>query len=183
MSKRILLVVALVVALTAVAGAQRVTIPEDLAGKMKSAGLQIIEDEVEAPAFTVSNLDGGQISLSSFRGKVLFLNFWATWCPPCRKEMPSMERLYQTLKGEEFEILAVDLREKPEDVKSFVSDGGYTYPIGIDSKGSVGGMYGVRSIPTSYLIGPNGYVIAGTVGGREWDSKEIVKIIRSLSRL
>ncbi len=87
--------------------------PEDksLESLYASAGIQRVSPPVEAPNFTLSNLEGSEVSLKDFEGKVVFLNFWATWCGPCREEMPSMERLWQRFKEEDFVILAVDLRE------------------------------------------------------------------------
>jgi thiol-disulfide isomerase/thioredoxin len=110
----------------------------------------------------------------------VFLNFWATWCPPCRAEMPSMERLYQKLKGQGLVILAVDLQEDAKSVQKFVSQHKLTFPILLDSDGRIGGTYGARSIPTSYIVDRKGNVLGGTVGGREWDTPEMIAFFTRL---
>ena len=136
----------------------------------KELGLQPFPPETVAPDFELSALTGGKISLSSLRGQVVFLNFWATWCPPCRLEMPSMQVLHDEYGREGLTILAVDLHEEFDAVQSFVSENELTFPVVIDTNGRVQIVYGVRSIPTTYIVGRNGDVLAGAVGARDWAS-------------
>ncbi len=107
-----------------------------------SVGIQRVSPPLEAPDFTLKNLEGSEISLKDFEGKVVFLNFWASWCGPCRDEMPSMEKLWQRFKENDFVILAVDLRESRGEVVSFMKEYGLTFPVLLDSKGEVGAMFG-----------------------------------------
>ncbi|GAI00918.1 unnamed protein product, partial [marine sediment metagenome] len=102
-----------------------------------SLGIQKINPPVKAKDFTLEDLKRSAVSLRDFEGKVIFLNFWATWCPPCRIEMPAMEKLWQKFKDEDFVILAVDLREAREKVSSFIKENGYTFPVLLDSRGAV----------------------------------------------
>jgi thiol-disulfide isomerase/thioredoxin len=134
----------------------------------------------EAPDFSLERLGGSETSLSSLRGKVVFVNFWATWCGPCRIEMPSMERLYNQIPKDRFEILAVDLRESPDIVAEFVNELGLTFPILLDSQGRTGAIYGVRGIPTTFLVDKEGRLVGRLVGSREWDTDSFIDLLESL---
>jgi peroxiredoxin len=146
----------------------------------KDLGVVRIDGELKAPDFTLRDLNGETVSLEDYRGKLIFLNFWATWCMPCRSEMPSMERLYIEFKDRGFTMLAVDLREGTGKVKAFREKFKLSFPILLDSDGRVGRMYGVRSIPTTYLIDQEGNVIGGALGARDWVSKEALELIEHL---
>ena len=134
-----------------------------------------------APEFTVPRLGSGSFSLKELRGQLVFLNFWATWCLPCKEEMPSMERLYQRYKGRGFTIAAISLDSggtKP--VASFVKKFGLTYPIGLDPKLEVANRYTVRALPSSFLIDRTGNTVAVALGPRDWDSISARAVIESL---
>jgi peroxiredoxin len=114
----------------------------------------------EAPEFTLKNLEGEEVSLSDFKGQPVLVNFWATWCGPCRIEMPLMEDMYQQYKDEGFVILAVDVEESITAVRRFVDSMKLTFPILLDYKGEISnGPYQVRAFPTSYFIGRDGKVV------------------------
>ncbi|OHD20714.1 MAG: hypothetical protein A2064_09670 [Spirochaetes bacterium GWB1_66_5] len=153
---------------------------EITAEEFKAMGLAALKEGTASIDFTLSDLSGKKVSLSQYRGKLVFLNFWATWCPPCRAEMPSMERLYQKLKGQGLVVLGVDLQEDAKSVQKFVEEHKLTFPILLDSDGRVGTTYGARSIPTTYIIGRDGSALGGTVGGREWDSPEMIAFFTRL---
>jgi peroxiredoxin len=142
-------------------------------GIAKSGG-QMADD------FTLETTEGKQVSLSDYRGKIVFLNFWATWCPPCRREMPAMEKLYQKFKDQDFVMLAVDLQEKLEKVIKFMRDNKLNFPVLIDSEGKAGSKYGIRSIPTTFLVDKHGKIIGRAIGGREWSNEEMFKLIEAL---
>ncbi|MCA1023165.1 TlpA family protein disulfide reductase [Halobacillus litoralis] len=113
-----------------------------------------------APDFTLETLDGETVSLSDFKGKKVFLNYWATWCPPCREEMPEMQR-FQEAHGDEVVILAVNgtgSEKSVEKVEDFVQDGGYTFPVLLDQELSLNQNYQIISIPTTYFIGTDGII-------------------------
>ena len=117
-----------------------------------------------APDFELASLDGGSIRLSDFRGKKVVLNFWATWCPPCREEMPHMQRFYDTAGGgEAFEILAVNAtdteRGNGKAVGPFVEENGLDFPVVMDEDGAVSEKYEVRFYPVTYLLDEDGVVI------------------------
>lgn len=110
-----------------------------------------------APEFTAPRLGSGSLSLRDHRGKVVFLNFWATWCPPCKEEMPSMDRLYRRFK-----------------------DRGFTFPIGLDPTLEVANLYAIRGLPASFLIDKSGRIAAVAVGPRDWDSRAARAVVESL---
>jgi peroxiredoxin len=137
----------------------------------------------EAPDFTLPDVEGRSMRLRELRGKLVFLNFWATWCPPCRLEMPSMERLYQTFKPTEFAMLAVSIdRQGTEAVKPFMEELQLTFPALLDQTSAVARQYGLRGLPTTYLIDPDGRLIGAAVGGRDWSSTEAKALIAGLLR-
>ena len=117
-----------------------------------------------APDFTLTTLDGDSITLSDFRGKSVFVNFWATWCPPCRAEMPDIETIYQEYKDKDLVVIGVDLREAPDSVRRFVEDGGYNWTFVIDSDGEVATSYWVASIPTSFFVDKHGIIRVIQIG-------------------
>jgi len=135
-----------------------------------------------APAFTLKDLDGKTHKLSAYKGQVLLVNFWASWCPPCRREMPSMERLYLKLKGEPIQVLAVNQNESFDLVFAFTGelDPAPTYPILLDQKGKVPAQWGVKGLPTSFIVDKQGRIAYRAVGGREFDHPEIEATLRRL---
>ncbi len=126
-----------------------------------------------APDFTLPSLGGTPVRLSDYRGRVVFLNFWATWCPPCRDEMPSMESLYQRLKGRDFEMLAVSIDSKGVDrVQSFVATYAVTFPVLLDPNKKTYSLYGLTGVPETFIIGKNGDIMLKIIGPRNWMKKQ-----------
>lgn len=148
------------------------------------SGFGVLKETTAAPDFTVQNLDGKTVSLSDYRGKVVLLNLWATWCPPCREEMPSMQTMYDDLKGRGFTILAVAApnppRETREKIENFIADGQYNFPILIDSEYEVNGIYGTGSIPTSWVVNTDGNLVARLVGATDWTADSIISAFEEL---
>lgn len=128
------------------------------------------------------NVDKQEISLADYKGKVVLLNFWATWCPPCVKEMPSMERLHQKFAGQDFEIVAISAGETRAAVESFMMelDTELTFPILLDEKGRTFNELGIRGLPMSFLFDRNGKLVRTISGSREWDEQREVKLIESV---
>jgi thiol-disulfide isomerase/thioredoxin len=133
-----------------------------------------------APDFTLLDVEGLQVSLQKYRGKVVFLNFWATWCIPCREEMPSLERLHQTYQAQDLAILSIDLKEGAEHVKAFFQKHGLSFPSLLDPNGTVFRDYLVAGMPTTYLIDRDGTLLARGVGGRDWTRAEGLQLIQEL---
>jgi len=137
----------------------------------------------EAPNFHLRDLQGRVVSLSQFRGKVVLLNFWATWCGPCRIEMPAMEQLYRTLPRKDFEILAVSTDPQGTAVtRPFQQDMGLTFPILHDPDMRTGLIYGTRTLPLSFMVDRGGVVRKKIFGARDWDSPEARELIRMLMK-
>jgi cytochrome c biogenesis protein CcmG/thiol:disulfide interchange protein DsbE len=145
----------------------------------------------EAPDFTFASLDGGDVALSDFEGeKVILVNVWATWCAPCVTEMPSLQRLYEALEGEDFEILAVsvDARQGEEDafgrpggdLRKFTDDLELTFPILHDPQGSINTLYQTTGVPESFVIGKDGIIYKKVAGPTAWDASQNEELIRRL---
>ncbi|HEY5674371.1 MAG TPA: TlpA disulfide reductase family protein [Malonomonas sp.] len=134
-----------------------------------------------APDFTLADMQGQKVTLAQLKGKVVLLNFWATWCPPCREEMPSMERLHQQFKDQGLVMLAVNVEDNGfQAVTSFLNQTPYSFPILLDRKAEVQNLYQVFRFPETLLIDRNGVVVDRLIGGRDWMSKPLVKKINFL---
>lgn len=145
-----------------------------------------------APSFVATTLDGEKANLEDYRGRVVLLNIWATWCPPCREEMPSMERLYRTFKdrGASFEIVAVSIDAAPGakdaagniggDLRSFVDEFGLTFTILHDPSGRIQRTYRTTGVPESFIITADGTIFRRLVGAVEWDAPEWKATIQRL---
>ena len=146
----------------------------------QTANVRILEQRINPIDFTLPLLNGETVSLSDYKGKVVILNFWATWCPPCRAEMPSMETLYQRFKAQGLEILAVDIGEDNATVQRFINNNRYTFPVLMDTNKRVSTLYGIEAIPTSYIIDREGKIIAKITGSIHWDTPRIIAAFDAL---
>lgn len=134
-----------------------------------------------APEFTLPDLDGKPHKLADWRGKVVVLNFWATWCPPCRYEMPAMQRAWEKVRDENIVFVGVDVGEDSDTVFTFLADYPVEFPLLLDQDAKVIEQYPVTGLPTTYVIDPRGRITHRAVGGREWDDEALLKELRSLS--
>ena len=144
--------------------------------------LSALQPRPVAPDFTLKDLDGKTQRLSDYKGKVVLVNFWATWCPPCRREMPSMERLYQKLKAEPFMVMALDQYENFDIVFTFTGqlDPAPSFPILLDTGSKASKAWNVKGLPSSFIVDKQGRIAYRAIGGREFDHPEIEKILRTL---
>ena len=136
-----------------------------------------------APDFTLPGLQGKMYKLSDYKGKVVFINFWATWCKPCEEEMPSMQIMYEALKKnfQNFELLAVSVDSKePEVVESFARKYGLTFPILHDKKGKIKEIYKTTGVPESFIVDQNGIIAEKVWGPRNWSRQDSVNTIMEL---
>lgn len=133
-----------------------------------------------APDFALRDLQGRTVRLSDYRGKIVFLNLWATWCPPCREEMPSMERLSRKLQGRDFVMLAVSEDEDPSTVRGFVEQMKLSFPVLLDSQGTLPSRYGVTGYPETFVIDRGGSVIQHVIGPEDWDSQAALQYFTKL---
>ena len=138
----------------------------------------LVKDGMIAPAFEVQMFDGSTVKLADLKGKVVLLNFWATWCPPCRAELARVAKdIIEKFKGQPFVFLPVSRGEKRETVEAFREKMGYTFPMGLDTDQSVYSKYAVTYIPRNFLIDKNGKVVKASVGYDEAEFAELVKLI------
>jgi len=130
-----------------------------------------------APDFDTIDLKGEIWSLSKLKGKVVFVNFWATWCAPCREEMPSMQRLYTKLPKDKFKMIALFNKDKPAPVKNFVAKLGLTMPILSDEYNFAGTKYGLTGLPETFIVDKQGVIQEKYIGPAEWDSPENIEML------
>jgi len=136
----------------------------------KSTSIQSSDSKKTVAAdFKLKDLEGNELSLSSLKGKKVFLNFWATWCPPCKAEMPEIEKLYQETKDSDLVIVAVEIGEPLGTVKPFIDTNKYNFKVLLDSDQKVASQYGISSIPTSFFIDVDGNIISKKLGGMNID--------------
>jgi peroxiredoxin len=143
---------------------------------MKPARPRLAED------FTLPTPDGATFRLSEQRGKVVLVNFWATWCPPCLEEMPAMERLWRRHKDAGFVLVAVSLDTDPKKVPPFVSARKFSFPIALDPKMGVAEKYGVRALPSSFVLDRDGTVAGIALGPRAWDGGAAHGLVQAMLR-
>ncbi|HEV2056758.1 MAG TPA: TlpA disulfide reductase family protein [Methylomirabilota bacterium] len=128
--------------------------------------------EQQAKDFNVAALEGGKLRLADLKGKVVFLNFWATWCPPCMEEMPAMERLWQRYKDQGLVVIALSMDSAgAKVVKPFIEQAKYTYRVALDPKMEIAELYGARSVPSTFIIDRSGTLRAIALGPRDWDGR------------
>ena len=145
-----------------------------------AAPVRAIELGDPAPAFSAPGLTGGTISLASYRGKVVYLDFWASWCGPCAKSLPALDQLRQEFAPGDFQIVAVNLDRNPKVAANFLKQRPVGYPSAIDPKGSLPGTFGVSAMPTSFLIDRDGVVRYVHRGFRDGDVDPLRKQIQKL---
>lgn len=132
-----------------------------------------------APELGIPDIDGKQVNLSQYRGKVVAVNFWATWCPPCREELPSMQHTYEQLKGKGFVILAVNIGEPWDTVTPFVTQLKLSFPVLLDQENLMMQRWKAMGLPTTYIVGRDGNIVKRITGGRDWNSPEFRALLDS----
>ncbi len=149
-------------------------------------GFIVPPEPIPAIDFTVVTLDGSQVRLSDFVGSLVALNLWATWCPPCKEEMPSMNRIYNEIGGEDFSLLAVATPYPPQEteasIREFADTYNYGFPILLDLTMEVATVYGTGSVPTTWIIDNSGYIRAVKMGYFQWDTPEIKELFQALMK-
>jgi thiol-disulfide isomerase/thioredoxin len=144
-------------------------------------GMKAIDPRIVAPKLEMTDMDGEPRSLKSLRGKVVIVNFWATWCPPCRAELPSMNRAWARLDPERFAMLAVNVGEDEDTIFSFMGDYPIEFPVWLDQSGKAAREWPLRGLPTTYVIDKKGRIAYRAIGGREWDDEALLEKIRALA--
>ena len=135
-----------------------------------------------APGFTVKDLGGHEVRLADLKGKIVMLNFWATWCPPCREEIPAMMRLNEAMAGKPFQMLAVSIDEGGKAaVEDFFKKSGTTLPACLDSDQSASKLYGITGVPETFVIDKNGVIVKKVVGALDWSKPEVITFFTEAS--
>ena len=139
-------------------------------------------DRPLAPEFVLDDMDGTVYRLADLRGRVVIVNFWATWCPPCREEMPSMQRVWEQVEGEGILILAINVGEDEDTIFQFTANYPVEFPLLLDRASSVTEAWPVIGLPTSFVIDPQGRLAFRAIGGRLWDHPRLLESVRELQR-
>lgn len=147
---------------------------------LKAIGIQELKQE--APDFTIKGHDGNMMRLKDFRGKVVILHLWATWCKPCKEEFPAFEKLYQGLKGKDAAFLpvSIDAKVDKDEVDAFARGLGASFPVFLARDGNVTDRYWAWGVPVTYFLDRNGWIIGRAMGPRNWASSEVKGFIDSL---
>jgi thiol-disulfide isomerase/thioredoxin len=146
--------------------------------RAQGRGIAATPAVLPAPTLRLPDSDDKLVDLTQYRGKVVLVNFWASWCPPCRKEFPSLGRVRKLFKPNQFEVLAVNVGEDPETAFSFT--GNTDFPVLFDRNAKAMAAWSVRGLPTTFLVDRQGRLAFAATGGREFDDPEIVATIKSL---
>jgi peroxiredoxin len=168
-------ILALLTAVNAVA-AERPALPELL----KALNLSAYPSVMQPPDFSGFTADGQTVSLASLSGRVVLLNFWATWCLECRPEMPMFERLHREFSTQGLAVVGINAREGTATIREYAKELGLTFPLILDPKGTINATYGVIGLPTTFLIGRSGRAVALAIGPREWTGKPARDLIQAL---
>jgi len=153
---------------------------EEVVRAFRDARIFVLAESIDIVDFTLPMIDGTEFTLSDHQGKVVFLNFWTTWCGACRAQKPSLEALYERFRGRELEIIAVNIRESRSDVTAYMRQNNLNFPVALDLRGAVGAMYGVRGLPTTYIIDRRGLIVARHLGFMDWNTPSVTTALETL---
>lgn len=151
---------------------------DDLFSKIR---INPIKGDKRIPDFSLKDLTGKKVEIKQYKGKIIFLNFWATWCGPCKEEMPSLEVLHRQFKGENFVLMTISVDyEGLKPVQEFLNKQHYTFPVLLDPNGETLDLFEVKGIPITFIIDKKGRVIGRAIGPRDWKSPEVFSLINLL---
>lgn len=142
--------------------------------------LTALSNKPDAPEFLLRDMNEKIKELDDYKGKPVIINFWATWCPPCRDELPSMNRAWEKIKAEGIEMLAINIGEDEETISSFIKNYPIDFTVLMDESSEEISNWSIRGLPTTFVIDPEGHVIYRAVGGREWDNEKLLNKVRAL---
>jgi thiol-disulfide isomerase/thioredoxin len=157
------------------------TANQELERLFSDLGVLPIPPDTDPLEIKLEDPTGRPISIAEFRGKIVFINFWTTWCLACVIEMPSMEKLHQKFKDKDFVMVAINLQESASRVKQFYKEYKLTFTTLLDTTGDVGAGLGIRSIPTTFILDKNGRIVGKALGPREWEGKKSIALFEYLT--
>jgi len=181
MPRTLALTLSLLIALTAAAPHQTFARSLSLDEAIRELDLIRPPKPKVADDFTIATATGQTFRLSAQRGRPVFINFWATWCPPCLEEMPALEKLWRKQKDAGFVMLAVTVDANPKLATPFIEKHGFTFTVGLDPKMELANTYGVRALPSSFVVDRDGRLTAVAIGPRVWDNVAAHSLIERLS--
>jgi len=141
-----------------------------------------LTDKKIAPNFKLKDMDGKTHQLSDYRGQPVIINFWATWCPPCREELPSMNRGWSKIKSQGIAMLAINVGEDEDTIFTFTGDYPIDFTILLDRSAEVINQWPIKGLPTTFVVDPQGRIVYRAIGGREWDAEELLNLVRALKQ-
>ena len=147
------------------------------AGLARAAGMEAYAVPLKAPPFTLPGLDGETRAKHDYRGRVVLLNFWGSWCPPCREEFPSLQRLQQALGGQDFTVLAIAVADSGAAVERFLGGKRPGFDVLLDDARQTARDYRAAGVPVTYLLDREGRLLAGKTGAQHWDSPQMQRLI------
>ena len=177
--QRVFLLFAMFVFALPLAQSKEAPLSEDEKKVLKKLRITPATQWIEAHDFAGKMMDAKSVNLQDYRGRFVLLNFWATWCSPCLKEMPDLENAYNEMGQEKLVVLAVGMGESVEKIKAFFNKYSFTFPLLADNRMKITKLYGVRNIPVTYLIDPDGVVLGRALGVRDWASPDLLAFIDS----
>ncbi len=151
-----------------------------VAAEKSGQALTPLADRPPAPELDLHDMDGARHRMSDYLGRVVIVNFWATWCPPCREEMPSMQRAYEQLRGEGIEMLAINIGEDEDTLFAFTADYPVEFPLLLDLDSATIQRWPVKGLPTTFVVDPEGRLAYRAIGGRAWDDSDLLATLRAL---
>lgn len=163
--------------------AQTASDHQQLDNLFRDVGVLKIPHVTRPVEIVLNDMSGKEVKLSDFRGKIVFLNFWATWCPSCRDEMPSMQKLHNMFQDKDMAMVTINLQESPERVKEYFNELKLSFPALLDEKAEVAARFGITALPTTFILDKSGRVLGKAVGFRNWESKESIALFKELSAL
>ncbi len=153
-----------------------------IAASQSRQALTPLADRPPAPEFDLRDMDGTLHRMSDYRGRVVIVNFWATWCPPCREEMPSMQRAYEQLRQEGIQMLAINIGEDEDTIFAFTADYPVEFPLLLDLDSATIQSWPVKGLPTTFVVDAQGRLAYRAIGGREWDDPDLLATVRALKK-
>lgn len=156
--------------------------PTNAGAATGNQGLTPIPERPAAPGFELKDPDDRPLRLADYQGKPIILNFWATWCPPCREEMPSMQRAHEAVSGDGIALIAINVGEDADTIEQFLANYPVDFPLPMDLDSKVVQSYPVRGLPTTFVIDPDGRLTYVATGGREWDDPKLLDQVRALRK-
>jgi len=149
-------------------------------GDKSTPTLTALAERPLAPDFSLVDMADDLHQLSAYRGRVVIVNFWATWCPPCREEMPAMQRAWEKLKQEDIAMLAINIGEDEDTIFAFMANYPVEFPLLLDRNSAVIQSWPVQGLPTTFVVDPQGRLAYRAIGGRDWDDPKIMALVRAL---